>query len=224
MENILIIDDDLELVKILKLKLQGILSNPLIKDFNNLQSAKDFLTQKESDFDLVIIDQHLPDGLGSDFIKEGFFINSAVLSLSSDDSVEVPEKSISSGANFFLAKTNIASPLFEPLIRGLIQRNKLAKELTEANKKITTLSTIKKMMSTIRHELNNPLAAIIGGLYLLKKSSNITKDEKQALNLIDSSAERIKNVIERMSVANELETTTKSNRELFKVPGDKDWE
>lgn len=221
--NILIIDDDYDLVDLIKIKLESILNGPIINHYGTLKDAEEYLKSTKYNFDLIIIDQHLPDGKGTDFIKKGFFSNSAVLSVSSDPAPEIPAESIQAGATFFLQKENITSPLFTPLIKGLIQRNVMARALNEANIKLTMLDTIKRLISTLKHEINNPLAAIIGGLYLLKKSSNLSENEKEALGLIDNSSNRIKEVLDKLSIAKEIETVKKADQKLFHVPGDEDW-
>lgn len=224
-ERILIIDDDTAFIELLELRLQSILENPEFKTFNLLADAEKYLQSNVFNFDLVIIDQHLPDGLGSDFIKRNYFQFSAVLSMSSDDAADIPAKSIGAGANFFLSKKNLSAPLFAPMIHGLIQRNTFAGALYSANKRLTKLDTIRKLISTLRHEINNPLAAIIGSVFLLrKKHPSSETDEGQAVKLIEASAERIKTVLGELGQAEEVAESSKADEKLFMIPGDPEWD
>ena len=222
-QNILLIDDDRDFIEILKLRLSSILPDAGYTVFHTLASAENYLKEEEPVIDLVVIDEHLPDGRGSEFIKRGYFLDTAVLSMSSDPNPEVAASSVGSGATFFLNKTHAQAELFKHLVLGLLQRNILSKSLQKAAHKLTTLDTVKKMISTLKHEINNPLAAIIGGLYLLNNSENLSTDERQALKLIETSSTRIKEVIDKLQFADELTKSKKANQEVFNIPGDAPW-
>lgn len=221
--QVLIIDDDLSFTNLVKIRLEQILKNISIQNFASLASAEKFLKKANPNFDLVVIDQHLPDGLGSDFIKKGLFGSTAVLSMSSDQAIEIPAKSIGAGATFFLQKDDLSKPLFEYLIHGLIQRNQIAKELNETNKKLVKLDTIKKLISTFKHEINNPLTAIFGASFILKRKYEHEKEQMEAIQLIDTSSKRIKEIIESIDRNPDLTEENKANQNVYQIPGDKPW-
>ena len=223
--QILIIDDDSSFIELLELNLNKILKSPNFTVFNSLTEAEEFLSENQKIYELVIIDQHLPDGKGSDFIKKGHFLAAAVLSMSSDQAPDIPAQSIGAGATFFLHKQDLTQPLFEPLVHGLIQRNQIAKALQNANQKLTKLDTIKKMISTLQHEINNPLAAIVGALFILKRKFADKPDEQKAIQILEDSSNRIKTIIENLQTATDLdlEETTKGDMQVYQIPGDKKW-
>lgn len=228
--QILLIDDDDSFRKLLTLVLRSFLENAVFTEFDHLASARRFLKDKrgEIDFDLVVLDQHLPDGAGSDFIAEGWFEDIAVLSVSSDDAPEIPGQSITAGAGFFLSKQSISEPLFAPLVRGLIQRNRLMKELVATRVNTAVMDLIKTHIGTLRHEINNPLGAVLGAAYLLRISENATLEQREAAELVEKSGKRIKHVLDQICQAMELETplqaVNKANQKVFHIPGDKPWD
>lgn len=117
--QILLIDDDNSFRKLLSVRLKSFIAEPVFTEFDHLASARKFLQEQESlPFELVVLDQHLPDGSGSDFLAEGWFQDIAVLSVSSDDAPEIPGQSITAGAGYFLSKKSISEPLFAPLFEG----------------------------------------------------------------------------------------------------------
>lgn len=222
--KIIIIDDSADFTFLLQMRLEAILGKSEFHTFTSLTAAKETLDKKTESFDLAIIDQNLPDGMGSDFLKEGYLEDVVVLSMSSDEDPNIPAESIIGGANFFLSKNSLNSDLFPPLVKGLIQKNKLSQELNEANRKLVVLDTIKKMVSTLHHEVNNPLSAIYGAVFFLNQKKQKTEGEEKAIELIDQGAKRIKEIIAKLQDTNDIIEEFKANEALFKIPGDPDWE
>lgn len=223
--KILIVDDDESYKKIVEMRLKSFLSPLVLTWYNCLSDARAFLKDnKEADFDLVILDEHLPDGRGQEFLKEGWFDGIAVLSMSSDSAPEIPGAIMQAGADFFLSKSHLSQPLFQPLVHGLIQRNRLHKELQKARLNQAVIDTVKTLVLTLKHEINNPLGAVLGAAYILRNNPNANEDQKQAAELVESSGQRIKHVMEQLSKTIEVEAVEKANQKVFHIPGDKPWE
>lgn len=227
--HVLIIDDDADFRRILSLRLRSFLPDLTLLERDSIEEARRFLNQEERpSLDLVIMDQHLPDGKGTDLLKEGWFENDAVLSVSSDSAPEIPGESMTAGAAFFLTKRDVSQPLFEPLARGLIERNKIQRELTKAAVNRQVIEMVRTHIGTLRHEINNPLGAVLGAAYLLRNSDAATPDQQQAAELVEKSGKRIKNVLDQICTAMEseqpLEPVMKAHHKVFHIPGDKPWE
>lgn len=223
--KILIIDDDAEFTQLLVIRLKSFMGEISITHFQNLAEARKFLATLESvDFDLVIVDEHLPDGRGGDLVGENWFHNLAVLSVSSDDAPEIPGKSLLAGAGYFLPKRKLSEPLLEPLIRGIIDRNRLQKQLHETQIQFAVMDNVKTLIATLKHEINNPLGAVLGAAYLLKESTEVSEELKSAARLVETSGQRIKHVLEELAQAIELTSVNKANHKVFHIPGDKPWE
>ncbi len=223
--KILIIDDDVSFKKILQLRLKSFMPDMQVQSFEDLSSARKFLQEKGlADVDLVILDQHLPDGRGIDLLNEGWFSQKAVLSVSSDTAPEIPGALVQAGATFFLSKTSISEPLFKPLVLGLIDRNKIQRELEEIRLRTAVVDNIKTLVNTLRHEINNPLGAVIGAAYLLRNQQSASPEQKEAAELVESSGKRIKHVLDQLCEAIALDPVTKAKQKVFHIPGDKRWD
>lgn len=220
--RILIIDDDAAFRRILELRFKSFISDIDVTTFDNLQDARSFLSSSKERFDLVVLDEHLPDGRGVGLLTEGWFQELAVLCVSSDTSPEIPGATLRAGAAYFLNKVQISEALFEPLVKGIIDRNIIQRQLSQAKIETAKLDTIRTLVATLRHEIKNPLGAVLGAAFLLVKDSP-NSEQRQAAELIESSGKRINNVLDQLCEAAQIEQTTKGHQEVFHIPGDKPW-
>lgn len=109
-----------------------------------------------------------------------------------------------------------------------MERNRLMKELLSSRVNNAVIDSIKTHVGTLRHEVNNPLGAVLGAAYLLRMSEQATPEQKEAAELVERSGKRIKHVLDEICKAIELETplqaVNKANQRVFHIPGDKPWE
>ena len=222
--NVLIIDDDTSFRKLLERKVKSFLDDAIFTQFGDLNSARQYLKKPDRpSLDLVIIDEHLPDGRGQELIKEGPFEGLAILSVSSDTSPEIPGSLMQAGATYFLNKIAVSEPLFKPLVLGIIDRNKLQKQLADLRASEQRAETVKTLVSTLKHEINNPLGAVLGGAYLLRNTVGATDDQKQAAELVESSGKRIKHVLDELCRVVAIDPVNKASQKVFNIPGDPPW-
>lgn len=223
--EILIIDDDASFRRLLELRLKSFLKDMQATILPSLGEARTYLkSDKRPQLDLVILDEHLPDGRGVELLQEGWFQNLTVLTVSSDDAPEIPGATVQAGAAYFLNKRHVSEPLFQPLILGIMERNRLSRELEEARLQNALIDTVKTLVGTLRHEINNPLGAVLGAAYLLRENESATPELKEAAKLVESSGQRIKYVLDELCQAVELEPVTKANQKVFHIPGDEPWQ
>lgn len=218
-----ILEDDINFQKILELRLKSWNKEIQIHSAKTIKEAKEFLTKTDLNFTFAVLDQHLPDGRGVELFEHPKIQNTAVLAVSSDKTPEIPATTLKAGAGHFLAKQQISEPLFIPLLQALIERKQLEEELFNSKVKQGKYDAIKLLLATLRHEINNPLGAVLGGSYLLKAKGTLDKDQQEALRLIEESGNRIKHVIQQLCDAAELEEVTKGKEQVFQVPGDPKW-
>lgn len=218
------LDDDENFLKVLSIKLRSWRSDIEFFTTNSVAEAKRFLQSSNHQFVLAIIDQHLPDGMGVEIIEHPKLSTVAVLAVSSDNSPALPANSVRAGAQHYLTKRQVTEPLFVPLIEALVARKQLENQLLQAKLKESQIEVIKVLLATLRHEINNPLGAVIGGTYLLKNFGSLDKEQQEALTLIEQSSQRIKHVIHQLCEAAELEKVEKASELVFQVPGDAPWE
>jgi len=148
----------------------------------------------------------------------------AVLCVSSDTSPEIPGATLKAGATYFLNKVQISEPLFEPLVRGILDRNQLQRELSQAKIDAAVIDTVRTLVSTLRHEINNPLGAVLGAAYLLRKDGEAAPEQARAAELVEVSGRRISHVLEQLCKAVSVEKVSKAQQEVFQIPGDEEWE
>ena len=86
------------------------------------------------------------------------------------------------------------------------------------------MESIKTLIGTLRHEINNPLGAVLGGAYIIKSAGRLGSQQKEALKLIEESGKRITTVLNSLCEAAELEEVTKGQEQVFHVPGDPAWD
>ncbi len=221
--RLLIVEDDLSFKRILEIRLKSWRPDIVIEHAQNLAKAREILSSSTNNFSLLILDQHLPDGRGAELLNHPALESVAVLAVSSDDKPELPGQAVMAGAQHFLGKRQVSEPLFIPLIEALIERKSFENEALKAKVKDERLRTIKVLLSTLRHEINNPLGAVMGGAYLIGVAGKLTQEQQEGLKLVEQSSDRIKNVIEQLCQAAELEEVNKANEQVFHVPGDKPW-
>jgi DNA-binding NarL/FixJ family response regulator len=222
--QVLIIDDDLSFKRLLELRLKSFIAELSVTHFPALTPARTFLDGEHPHFDLVILDEHLPDGRGVELLNEGRFKDIAVLSVSSDDDPAIPGASMQAGAAYFLSKVSVTEPLFKPLVKGIIDRNQIQRQLAEARIKAAINDTVKTLVATLRHEINNPLGAVLGATYLLRNLPVGSAEQRDAADLVEASGKRIKHVLDQLCTAVEVEPVTKAAHKVFHIPGDSRWD
>ena len=218
----LIIDDDPTFAKLVELKLSSFRKDIHCTFASTLDSARSMLNERR--FGLVVLDQHLPDGMGYEILSHPSLANTAVLAMSSDDAPEIPAEALRAGAAMFLSKSQLREKLFLPLVQAILQRKVAEQAAMEAQLKEQKLDVIRKLVGTLRHEINNPLGAVLGGAYLVKSSGELHADQRAALDVIEKSGKRIHHVLLELCRAADLEEVTKANEDLFQVPGDPKWD
>ncbi len=222
--EIFILEDDDDFFHILSVRLKAWRPELNITRARTIAEGERILEGMTKSLLLAIVDQHLPDGRGTALLNHNKLQNCAVLAVSADTLPELPGDTLRAGAQHFLGKRQVTEPLFQPLLEALIDRKKLEMDLDQARVSEARLDAIKVLLSTLRHEMNNPLGAVLGGIFLLRTVGTLDKKQKEAIELIEGSSNRMKNVIEKLCETAELEEVTKANEKVFHVPGDKPWE
>ena len=221
---ILIIEDDDSFRRVLELKLRLFLGEIEFTNCTTILAARKLLETKPiEEFNLVFLDQHLPDGRGQDLLASGVFKDCAVISVSSDPAPDIPGATIKAGAAFFLEKSRIGESLFRPLVEGVIDRNRIQRELVLAQVDAAVIDSVRTLVSTLRHEINNPLGAVLGAAYLLRNNQHVTPQQREAAELVETSGKRIKHVLDKLCDTIELNPVTKAQTKVFHIPGDKPW-
>ncbi len=223
--RILLVDDDESFASLLRIRLESWDDELDMTHVRSIADGRAVLAQ--SDVDLILLDQNLPDGHGIELLEPPTHTTAAIIAMSSDPAPEIPGTVVRAGATQFLTKTQVSAPLFIPLIEGVLARRDIEKRLREAELRNERLGSIRMLLATLRHEINNPLGAVLGAAYLLRNAGDLVPNQREALKLIESSSERIGHVVRELCHAaevEELEAVTKAHEKVFQVPGDPPWE
>jgi signal transduction histidine kinase len=221
--KIFILDDDLSFRKILHLRLKSKFNTAEFIEASSIEEAKSIILNNYNQINLALIDQHLPDGIGAEILEMKELEDIPTIAMSSDDSPELPASTVKGGARFFVSKAQISYSFFLPLVSAIIERAQLEADLRKKQDTETKLETIKTLIRTLQHEINNPLGATFGATYLLKNLNSSEEDREKAIELINGSSKRIQQVLKQLVDTSELESVTKGGEELYQIPGDKKW-
>lgn len=220
----LIVEDDQNFQKVVEIRLRSWKEDIQLRVANSIAQARNYLDDKAWSYSLVILDQHLPDGIGATLLTHPRLQDAAVLAVSADGAPDLPASAVLAGAQHFLSKIQVSEPLFLPLLDALVERKRLEAELLKSKLKQSRLETMKVLLGTLRHEINNPLGAVLGGAYLLRTGNNVGTEQAEAIRLIEASGNRIKHVLSQLCETAELEEVTKGQEKVFQIPGDPAWD
>jgi signal transduction histidine kinase len=221
--NVLILEDDSSFRTVLEMRLRSWREDLALTFAETIGSARAILDKSKDFYPLVVLDQRLPDGYGRDLLDHPALEHSSILAVSSDTAPDLPGLAVRAGAHHFLEKRQVSEELFIPLVEALVHRGRLEQELLTKRLHESKMGTIKTLISTLRHEINNPLGAVLGGAYLVRTSGTLGVEQEKALKIIEASSNRIKYVIQQLCDTAEVEQVTKANEQVFQVPGDTKW-
>lgn len=222
--TVLLLDDSADFTKLVGLRLRSFIPDLVLITCSTIAAARQRLTATPAVVpDLVILDHHLPDGIGLELMREERLQGLAVLAVSSDPHPELPGDSMRAGVTYFLPKDRVRDASFRPLVLGLIDRNRVQREVQELRRSAVVVETVRTLVGTLRHEINNPLGAVMGGAFILKSGAVSEQERAHAAKLVEESARRIKHVLDQLSTAVALEQVVKAEHTVFQVPGDTDW-
>jgi len=221
--NIFILEDDQSFLRLLQLRLKNWNDNIIFHTASTIADASKLLESNPPQIDVAILDHFLPDGTGEQLFDHTALERSAKIAMSSDDSPMIPSKSVRAGAMHFVHKRQISEPLFIPLLFALMERKEFENKVIDSRLRESRLDAIKTLLATLEHEINNPLGAVFGGIFLLKSSAELTKEQKESLKVIEESGKRIKTVIKELKEMTEPQQVEKGGVGTFHLPGDKGW-
>ena len=84
--------------------------------------------------------------------------------------------------------------IYTAIILDITERKNLQNQLIQSAK----LAAIGELISGVTHEVNNPLAVVMGYAEMLMGESNIDEETKRAVKVIFSESERARKVIQNM--------------------------
>lgn len=208
--NLLIVDDD---------KMAGQL---LAKRLTKLNFFCDFASNgnecfkyiKEKKYDCILLDIVMPDISGMEVLKkireEQNNFELPVIMVTAKDEVSDIVEALRLGANDYLTK-----PVnMEIAVARIVTQSKI-KKLVGENLRSRQVSTINTMVTTLNHEINNPLAIAVGNLSLSKDKIVPARIEK-ALAALKRITEIVKK-IDRVTKGDMEEVQYSSEVNMFNI-------
>ena len=208
--KILIVDDDL------------VSGNLLTKRLNKKGYACSYVDSGEAclaalkleSYSLILLDIMMPNMSGTDVLKvireeHNSFELPIIMVTAKDDTSDIVE-SLNSGANDYITKP-INMDIAMARIHTLLQVQSLFEDSLKS-KQITTINT---MVTTLNHEINNPLAIAVGNLTIAKNKIDEKKIDK-ALAALDRITQIVKK-IEKITSGDMEEVNYSSDVNMFKL-------
>lgn len=201
MAKLLLVDDDKMSGKMLqsRLKKRGFYCDYVINGEECLIAVTEFK------YDLVLLDIMMPDISGVEVLSilrknHNHFELPIIMVTAKDDAVDIVD-ALKKDANDYLTK-----PVNIDVAVARINTQLKITELMHENVKSKQLSTINTMVTTLNHEINNPLAIAVGNLSLpIEKLDEVRV--KKILAALDRITEIVKK-IDSVAEAGIVEETT----------------
>ncbi len=194
MSVIIVIDDDYSIRRLIKFTLEKerykvITAEDALEGINTLNSRK---------IDLIILDIIMPDIDGYEALKiiksSDHLKDIPVLMLTAKNEIDDMMKGFELGADEYLAKPFELSELLAR-IRNLLRIKELQNKILQAER----LAAVGQIALTIRHEINNPLTAVIGQCeMILRKGSHLPQDVRVILEEMYKEGVAIEGIISRL--------------------------
>ncbi|MEO7912104.1 MAG: response regulator [Roseiflexaceae bacterium] len=150
--------------------------------------------------DIILTDLMLPDQPGYDLIRWSQQRRPAppVLVVTAYASLESAIEALKQGAYDFLLK-----PITPPELAAALSRAEMAVALQRSRDHAEHVRHIAEVALTLAHEINNPLAVIMGELQLQLEDSSSALD-RTALDISIAAAHRIADVVRKISALREI--------------------
>ena len=210
LQKILLVDDDEMNGNLLKKRLEK--KNFAVSYVSSPQGCLDLL-EKES-FDLVLLDIIMPEMSGTEVLekireKKNNFELPVIMVTAKDEASDVVE-ALKNGANDYITK-----PVNMEIAIARVNTQLQIRNLFEDSLKNKQINTINTMVTTLNHEINNPLAIAIGNLTISREKIDKERIDK-ALNALDRITKIVKQ-IEKISSGELEEVNYSTTVNMYKI-------
>ena len=208
--NVFLVEDSPEDVLFFKRTLKHLREkHPEINfEFQHSNCLKDALVKvANTSFDIIFLDLSLPDSqkfLGLEKLKEQLEDHFPIVVLTGDENDSLALEALNRGAQDYLKKSEMNAYNLSRSLMYSLERSKAAKELEELRvhqAKTLKMATLGEMSGSIAHEINNPLAIILGytDILLADIEEGVDSDRlKNSVEKIEETTVRISKIIKSL--------------------------
>jgi DNA-binding response OmpR family regulator len=197
--HILLIEDDADQALLTRTALQESLGEV---DFVEADTGAAALQLDLNSFDAILLDNNLPDMTGLEILgRLNNRPHGPVIMVTGDEVLEVAVQALKNGAEDFIIKSLELHQLLPHVVdRAIVsakQRKHIAEvEISEREKKVQ-LDTLKRIMMTLAHHLNNAIMPITFSAELCQRSEFSQDSTRRLVNTCLKETSRISAIIER---------------------------
>jgi len=211
MARILLVEDDAELARLM----QGLLS----QDGHEIEVAGDGLTAIDMvarrQVELLLLDVGVPGADGFEVCRrvrarETADWRTTIVMLTGRHETASKLLAFSMGADDYLTKPVDVRELRSRVMRWIDLRSEHAEMILRRRR-----DAIREIVSTICHELNNPLSAAMMGVDLVLTRTDLDDDARRNLETVSAALQRMETVIEALKAAEDKTVPYYGDRKMI---------
>jgi DNA-binding response OmpR family regulator len=215
-ETILVIDDSIELQRILSDFMLGPLGYHILRAGDGKTGLA--MVEKYAP-DLIMLDMHMPrmDGLG--VLKALYQANSKipVIFMTVHGSEKLATETFRLGVRDYLIKP-FSVETAQAAVDQALQETRLEREKERLSRNLLAAETVRQTVTTLSHHINNQLMVVSGSLSLLQEAleqESRLSDRDNLLEMVENSTSsiiRIERVLKTLQKLNKIEPTAYHNQ------------
>ncbi len=195
--RVLLVEDSLGDAKLFERALFG-RHTSLTFELRQARTLKEGLAQlAEGKTDIVLLDLNLPDSMAFETFTtvRDLFPQMPIVVLSSTGTEDIAIQTVEKGAQDYLVKDDLSSPLLLRTTIYALGRMKIVNELFEARKYAEKLTRYKsEFLANMSHEIRTPMNGIIGMTDLLLET-DLNEEQRDCLETVRNSGEVLLSLI-----------------------------
>lgn len=151
-------------------------------------------------FDVLLLDHQLPDASGMNVLRDVVALNLdvAVVFNVPFGNEQIATEALEAGAADYVHKSDVMYPHLASVLHSCAQIQHIKRQMRQAHHQVVQAerqAALDQLSLTLRHEINNPLAALCGYTELLLKDVKDKPDLRRRVQQIYDEAMRIRDVV-----------------------------
>lgn len=162
-------------------------------------------------FDLLIVDLRMPDVSGLSVLRRAkeLKLDSMVIVFSGHLDLYSALELIKIGGIYEYMFKPIEEDRLKASVEKALEHKRLlaqAREMAALAREKEKLESLIQLVITLHHEINNPLASILGNAQLVQMNEKLSKEMRSKVQSIEAQALKIKEIVQRLESIGEVKT------------------